>query len=392
MASTMVTVGGTESEEQTPVRDDRSRAVILTVGGLVAGLLLGVLFTGAGPGEEAASPGTAVGEPDATPTTTLPPTTTTTIEVVPSRLATMVPGMLDVLVAGAVNRNSVQVVTKWEPSGRAPTVEPLPWGAFITDSSATWLASGSTNRWVTGATLWVGNAAHMEPVTSTLAGGPVWHTRFPGQLAWLEPTPEFGRNLMTAQFVAGQPATPRPLFAVEDTTNLVGFSDAGFLMTRYGPGSGELELRNEDGEVLASREIATGPLAVGGDLVLVTDPDGVQLLLDHQLNTVGLAPWAPDCSWATWGPNGSQVGLQCGFGNDQRFEYWDEPLTQSAPLFSHTGDEYADMGFTTNGTPFVVTIESLRPSSTIIFYLESEGNSYEVEYPGLVQWLTTLRS
>jgi hypothetical protein len=98
MASTMVTVGGTESEETLPERDVGSRGVILVVGGLVAGLLLGVLFTGPGPGDEAAPPETAVGVPAASPTTNPPLTTTTTIEVVPSRLATMVPGMLDVLV------------------------------------------------------------------------------------------------------------------------------------------------------------------------------------------------------------------------------------------------------------------------------------------------------
>lgn len=387
----MVTVGGTESEEQLPVREERSRGIVLVVGALVAGLLLGVLFTGNGPGEEAASPGTAVGEPDATPTTN-PPTTTTTIEVVPSRLATMVPGMLDVLVVGGVNRNSSQVVTKWEPAGRAPTVEPLPWGHFVADSSATWLASVTLNRWVTGSTLWVGNTAHMEPVTSTLAGGPVWHTRFPGQLAWLGPTPEAGRNLMTAQFVAGQTATPRAVVEVDVQTNLVGWTSAGFLTARYGPGSGELELRDTAGEIQATREIATGPVAVGRNLIFAPDVDGTQVLLDHNLETVAAAPWDADCHRAAWGPNGLQVSLLCGLGDNQRFEYWQDPLALTVPQFVRTGEEFTDIGFTTNGTPYVVTIESLRPASTIIFFVSSGGEAYEVAYPGLVNWLATLRS
>ena len=391
MASTMVTVGGTESEEQHPGRDDRSRGVILIIGGLVAGLLLGVLFTGNVPVDEVVSPGTAVGEPDATPTTGPPLTTTTTIEVVPSRLATMVPGMLDVLVAGAVNRNSMQVVTKWEPSGRAPTVEPLPWGVFLADSSATWLASGTTNRWVAGSTLWVGNTAHMEPVTSALASGPVWHTRAPSQLAWLETSPE-GRTLMTAQFVAGQIATPRPVISVDDTTNLVGWTSAGFLTTRYGPGSGELELRDSAGVVHTTREIATGPLAVGPNLIVVTDIDGTQSLLDHALDTIGAAPWDPDCHRAVWGPIGRTVALHCGFGDGQRFEYWQDPTSLTVPQFVRAGDEFADFGFTTNGTPYVATIETLRPSSTIIFYLAAEDTTYEVPYPGLVVSLVALRS
>lgn len=387
----MVTVGGTESEEQLPVREERSRGVILIVGGLVAGLLLGVLFTGNDPVEESASPGTAVGEPAATPTTSPPLTTTTATEVVPSRLATMVPGMLDVLVTGAVNRNSAQVVTKWEPSGRVPTVEPLPWGVFIADSSATWLASGTTNRWVVGATLWVGNTAHMEPVTSSLASGPVWHTRLPGQLAWLETTRE-GRTLMTAQFVAGQPAIPRAVLSVDDTTNLVGWTDAGFFTTRYGPGSGVLELRDDTGAVHTTTEIATGPLAVGRSLIVATDLDGTQILADHALTTVGVAPWDPDCHRAVWGPINRTVALHCGFGDGQRFEYWQDPTRLTVPQFVHTGEEYADIGFTTNGTPYVATIETLRPSSTIIFYLAAEDTTYEVPYPGLVVSLATVRS
>ena len=386
----MVTVGGTESETQPPARDDRTRGVVLVVGALVAGLLLGVLFTGGPRDEETASTGTAVGEPAATPTTN-PPLTTTTTEVVPSRLATMVPGMLDVLVASAVNRNSSQVVTTWEPSGRAPTVEPLPWGVFIADSSATWLASGTTNRWVAGATLWVGNTAHMEPVTSTLASGPVWHTRFPGQLAWLETTPE-GRFLYTAQFVAGQAATPRAVLAVDDRTNLIGWTSAGFLTTRYGPESGALELRDSAGEVQTTREIAAGPLAVGPNLIVATDIDGTQILLDHDLDAVGVAPWDADCNRAVWGPINRTVALHCGFGDGQRFEYWQDPTRLTAPQFVRDGDEFADIGFTTNGTPYVATIETLRPSSTIVFYLAAEDRTYEVAYPGLVVSLAAMRS
>ena len=390
MATTMVTVGGTESDERDPTEHERSRGVILIVGGLVAGLLLGVLFTGEGPIEDAASPGTAVSEPAGAPTTS-PPSTTTTVDVAPPRLATMVPGMLDVLVAGAVNRNSVQVVTKWEPSDRAPTIESLPWGVLVADASATWLAAGTTNRWVAGATLWIGNTAHMEAVTSSLAAGPVWHTRFPGELAWLETSPD-GRTLTTALFVAGQPATPRRLFSVDDTTNLVGYTSTGFVTTRYGAGSGVLELRDTAGEILTTVEIATGPLAVGRDLIFATAPDGSGVFLDHDLQTVAVAPWEPDCLRMVWGPNGRQAVLQCGVGDAQRFEFWQDPLRLTVPQFVHTGDEYAAMGFTTNGTPYVVTLESLRLSSTIVFFPVADQQPYEVEHPGLVQWLTTVRS
>jgi hypothetical protein len=163
-------------------------------------------------------------------------------------------------------------------------------------------------------------------------------------------------------------------------------------VTRYGPGSGELELRNGAGEVVKTAEIATGPLTVGPSLILATNLDGEQVLLDHDLNTVGAAPWDADCLRAAWGPIGVQVAVQCGFGDNQRFEFWPDPLDLTEPLFTHAGDQYADLGFTTNGTPYVATVDSLRPSSTIIFFLPAQGQTYEVAYPGLVVWLASVRN
>lgn len=358
------------------------------VAGLVAGLVLGALFTGASP-DEADPTSTAVSEPDASPTTTVRLTTTTT-DAAPTRLATMVPGMLDVLVTSAVDRNGMSVVTTWQPAGRGPTVEPLPWGDLIADASRTWLAFGGPNRWVAGRSLWVGNAVHMEPVTSQLLSGPVWHTRFPGTLAWIEGTFE-GGTLMTTELIAGQLVTPRAVTAVDDRTNLVGWNDVGFLTARFGPGSGTLELRGADGEVTETIEISQGPITVGRDFVVVGDAAGDQILLDQSLTRVAAAPWEGDCQRAAWGPNGLTVAVLCGFGADQRYEYWQDPISQSEPLFTHSGEEYTDFGFASNGIPFVAWIESLRPASTILFYQPANGDEYEISYPGLAQWLETVR-
>lgn len=390
MTPTVVTVGGTETDNQTgPPREPRSRGLVLLVVGLGAGLVLGALFTGTTP-DEAGPTSTAVSEPDASPTTTVRLTTTTT-DSAPTRLATMAPGMLDVLVTSAVDRNGMSVVTSWQPAGRGPTVEPLPWGDLIADASKTWLAFGGPNRWVAGRTLWVGNPAYMEPVTSQLLFGPVWHTRHPGTLAWVEGTFE-GGTLMTTELVAGQLATPRAVTAVDASANLVGWNDVGFLTARFGPGSGTLELRGADGEVIETIEIAQGPITVGRDFVIVVDPDGDQILLDQTLTPVAAAPWGNDCQRAAWGPNGVTVALLCGFGTDQRFEYWPDPLTQSEPHFTHSGEEYTDFGFASNGLPFVAWIESLRPASTILFYHPANGGEYEISYPGLAQWLESLQS
>lgn len=391
MTPTVVTVGGTETDNETgPPREPRSRGLVLVLAGLGAGLVLGALFTGAGPIDVTGPSSTAVSEPGASPTTTVRLTTTTT-ESAPSRLATMAPGMLDVLVTTAVDRNGVSVVTTWQPAGRGPTVEPLPWGDLTADASKTWLSFGGPNRWLAGRTLWVGNPAYMEPVTSQLLFGPVWHTRYPGTLAWIEGTPDSGA-LMTTELVAGQVATPRHVTAVDGLTTLAGWNDVGFLTARYELSSGTLELRGAAGEVIETIEISQGPITVGRDLIVVVDPDGDQILLDQTLTPVAAAPWEDDCQRSAWGPNGLTVAVLCGFGTNQRYEYWQDPLTQPEPLFTHSGEEYTDFGFASNGIPFVAWIESLRPASTILFYHPANGDEYEVSYPGLAQWLESLRS
>lgn len=388
MTSEMVTVRGTEPEQVDGGPGPRWRGPLFLIMGLVAGLTLGALFTGADPGESLASDGTVVGGPDAAPTTTLPPTTTTT-DVAPSRLATMVPGMLDVLVTSAVDRNSASVVTVWRPSAESPTIEQLPWGILTTDASRMWLATSTVGRWAGGRTLWIGNAAYMEPVTSHLAVEPVWHTRLPGHLAWIEDTPD-GRLLKTAQFVSGQASSPRTVAAVDGVTTVAAWTDAGIVTQRFDSQIGALEVRDDSGAVVATREIAAF-LGAGRDLIAVIEPDGSQALLDLELGLVALAPWGRDCHRAVWGPNGVIVAVQCGFGNAQRFEYWRDPLTLGVPSFLHSGQEYADFGFASNGFPYVTWIESLRPASSILFHAPADGSEHTITYPGLITSIETLQ-
>lgn len=388
MTAQMVTVRGTEPEQVDGGPGPRWRGLLLLVLGLVAGLTLGALFTGADPGESLGSDGTVVGEPDAAPTTTLRLTTTTT-DGAPTRLATMVPGLLDVLVTSAVDRNSGSVVTVWRPTGENPTVEPLPWGTLTADASRTWLATSTLGRWAAGRTLWIGNSAYMEPVTAHLVFEPVWHTRLPGQLAWIEDTPD-GRALQTAQFVAGQPSSPRTVATVDGVTSLAAWTDGGIVTQRFDGQLGTLELRDDSGAVVTTRDIAAF-LGAGRDLIAVIEADGSQALLDENLNLVAAAPWGTDCHRVAWGPNGLTVTVLCGFGNAQRFEYWQDPLTLSEPLFRHSGEEYTDFGFASNGLPFVVWIESLRPASTILFYSPADGSEHTITYPGLISSIETLQ-
>ncbi|MEX2280323.1 MAG: hypothetical protein WEA76_09575, partial [Acidimicrobiia bacterium] len=237
--------------------------------------------------------------------------------------------------------------------------------------------------------LWIGNAAYMEPVTSYLVFEPSWHTRLPGQLAWIEDTPE-GRVLQTGEFVAGQPSSPRTVVAIDGVTSLAAWTDGGIVTQRFDDQLATLELRDETGVVGATRDIAAF-LGAGRDLMAVIEADGSQALLDENLELVAAAPWGTDCHRVVWGPNGLTVAVLCGFGDAQRFEYWQDPLTQSQPLFTHSGEEYTDFGFASNGLPFVVWIESLRPASTILFYQPANGGEYMITYPGLVESLESLQ-
>lgn len=385
--TSMVTVHGTEPDERT---SQRSRGLIYAVVGLVAGLGLGALFTGtgSGPGGDLSPDSTAIGPPDGTLSTTTLPSTTT--RPTPVRLATLVPGMLDVLVASAVDGSGMSVVTVWTPSGRVPTVEPLPWGGLVADASRSWLAFGGPNRWVVGETLWVGNPAHMEPVSSALVSAPVWHVRLPGELAWIEDTAA-GRVLMTARFVAGRDAIPREVAPVGDGIRVVGWTDGGYLTTRFEDDAGHLQLRDLQGQVQTEIEISKFAVSVGATLVAAVDPEGNHLLLDHGLATVGAAPWDADCPRVVWSPSGLAVMLLCGLGNSSRIEYWQDARVDTTPTFTHAGKTYTDLGFTSNGLPYGVWNDSLRPASTVFFHHPIDGTTYEVSHPGRVQWLVSVQ-
>jgi len=387
MTLTMVTVGGSETEQKGHApRDMRSRGLPFVIVGLVSGLLLGALFTGSRTGETGPT-GTVVGEPDASPVT-VPPTTSTT-EVLPSRLATMAPGMLDTLVTSAIDRNSMSVVTIWEPSGRNPTVVTLPWGDVTTDATKTWLSLGTPGRWMAGRTLWVGNTAYMEPVSSRLVGEPVWHARLPGRLAWIETTSE-GWFLMSGGFVAGQTTTPRRIVSLDEGTTLVAWTDSGLVTATFDDVGMTLELRGETGEVLTTRPVGT-VLGSGPNLIAISEPTGDQVLLDPMLRPAAGAPWGPDCFRVEWSPSGLAAAVHCGMGDTQRWEYWQDSLNFSEPLYSHLGQEYTDFGFATTGLPFVAWIDPLRPASTILFYHPADGQEYTVTYPGRAMWLEAIQ-
>jgi hypothetical protein len=388
MAAVMVTVGGSETEggPGSPTPPGR-RGPLYVVLGLAAGLILGVLFNGATSGRDPTSD-TVVESPAAAPATSLPLTTTTT-EVVPSRLATMAPGVLDTLVVSAVDRNSMSVVTTWRPSDRIPTVQTLPWGDLVADATGTWIATAGPTRYTTESTLWVGNAAYMEPVSTRLLAGPVWHRRLPGLLAWVEESTD-GPVLMRAEFVAGRRIVPVRVSAVPSGV-LVAWNDAGFVVAD----ADGLALWDEAGTVIAT---AGGqPIGASRSYVATTGQKPEQVLLTSTLEPVGPAPWEADCTRVTFSPIGVSALVWCGSGDSQRVEYWGDPANlrgipadQQAPLFVNEGEEYVDLGFTSNGIPFFAYIDPIRPTSAIIFHHPADGSFHVVYYPGRIQHMTSV--
>ena len=381
MATTMVTVGHPEAPDKPP-KEPRSRGSILAAVGLGAGLALGALFTGGDPSEEPTAD-TVVSEPDAAPTTTIVSTTTT--DVVEPRLATLVPGMLDVLIASGVDLNGVQTVTQWQPADRGPVRSQLPWGSFEPDVSTAWLAVATPSRWIAGSTLWVGNSAYLEPVTADLIDGPVWHSRRPGNLAWVEDTGD-GPVLTVAEFVPGRTAIPRPVVGLDEGTDLIGWWETGFVTQT----SDSLQLRDTDGAVVREVGGVHAVTGLGRDVVTIIGAEGGTGAFDTELTPLAPPGWDNDCDRVVWSPGGAASGVLCGVGPDRRFEYWADPFNSEAPFFVEFGHEFTDLGFTTNGLPFAAWIDPIRVTSTIVFFHPADGSVRLLDHPGRIQHLTSV--
>ena len=381
MGATMVTVSGTESDS--PPEHPRSRGAILMVVGVAAGLTLGILFTGGTP-TDGPTESTVVASPDADPPR---PTTTTTNVAPPLRLGTMVPGMLDTLVATVIDRTGSSIVTVWAPSGHAPVPEPLPWTRLTVDASERWLAGRTVNRWTNQATLWVGNTAYMEPVSAVLGGDPVWHPHVPGWLAWIEDSP--GAPLLTvAEFIPGRVASPQAVGEVSPETAVAWWNDLGIVTVEWAASldsATELQLRGDGGDVSHSVEI---DYVLGtGRQVIAVQADGDQVLLDQQLNVVTGVPWASDCTRVEFGPHNFNALLMC----DGTVEYWLDVVTDSEPVFQFPSANYAGVGFTRDGIPYAFRVDPIRIATTIEFYFHAQAVIYEVPHPGRVVWLETVR-
>lgn len=388
MTGTMVTVGSsdTQPEGTSPARPPGPRSGLLVAAGLVVGLGLGILFTG-GPGQsdEATTQDTSVGQPEADPVTT---TTTTVATTTASRLATIVPGMLDTLITAAVDRNGVSVVTAWEPSDRSPSVRSLPGGDFAVDASFEWMAMSQPNRITDQQALWVGDENRMEPIASGVAGRPVWHTRRPGQLAWLE-VRDGAPTIRTARFVAGQTAVPDGDISVEVGTALVAWTDAGFLL--FQPSESTLTLLDEDGVELVTVP-ASGFVGAGVDMVAYIDAADGAVLATADLREGGTAPWGAECHRGEFNPLSGTLLLLCATaaGTD-RVEYWvDGSAAGLQSAVEHP--DIADIGFTSGGLGYAAQVDSLRPASTITFFIPAlEEGTADVSYPGRIQHLVSVR-
>lgn len=353
--------------------------------GVVAGLTLGALFTGDTRTDTPAQ-STVVASPEADPP---PPTTTTTNVVPPMRLGTMVPGMLDTLVATVINRTGTSVVTVWAPSGHAPVPELLPWTRLTVDASERWLAGSTSNRWTDQATLWVGNTAYMEPVSAVSGGDPVWHPHLPGWLAWIEDT-SGAPVLTTAQFIPGRVASPRAVGEVSPQTTVAWWNDLGIVTVEWAESAEsrtQLQLRGDAGEITHSFEI--DEVLGTGRQVIAVQSDGAQVLLDQQLNVVAGVPWASDCTNVEFGPHGFNALLMC--DERGRVEYWLDVVTDSEPVFQFPSSNYAGVGFTTDGIPYAFRVDPIRLATTIEFYLPTQAAVYEVAHPGRVVWLEVVR-
>jgi len=364
------------------------RGLLLALAGLVIGLGMGVVFTGIPTDTTTATTTGAVASPAQPPTTVA--TTVTTVEPVPRRLATLVPGLLDTLVASVVDQSGMSVVTVWRPADRSPGSGPLPAGVLMADAGRRWLAAMTKNRYTDGSTLWVGNAAYMEPVTQSVTSM-TWHARLPSQLAWVEDT-EAGATLRRARFLTGRfAAQPVDVAPVDDASSVVWWNDVG--ITLLNTTTQQLTLYSEQGEALETVG-ASEVVAAGANYLAIVDGTGEPMLLDRRLRPVRPAPWLTDCHRGTFNPAAAaNLLLVCGDTPEaERVAYWYDAATDERASVGFLQPGIVEFGFTSDGIGYTVTQEQVRPVSTIRFFDQAGQHETVLQYPGRISSLASMRS
>jgi hypothetical protein len=383
-----ITVGGLEpdrDDERPPGRSDVKLIAFIAVAAVV-GAVLGAAFTSPGsPAADAPTETTTAGidEPEVVTTTTVPVTTTQ-----PDRLAVRVPGFSDVLVLVSAQLGAQTGTLGWEPSDRGPVDRSLPEVPMEVDAARLWLAGVAESRYLTDNVLWVGNDRWMEPIATDVTGA-VWHQRFPGRLAWVEPGDQQS-TLVIGTFQTGRPVSTTTAALDTPAAIPVWFGDDGVLVDM---GTGSFRLYDAVGSLVAEYD-ADRFLAGAADVFLLVVDDRVEAV--PQLRPTWTTPIDAECTDGEFSPAGDgSLALRCPTDDRWSMQIWYLGIDSAtaAQQYSRVANEITAPTWSSDGR-FAVAADQdpTRVRSNLVFVEVASWIGREIPIRGIVTSVATVRN
>lgn len=367
---------------------------MLLVIGVVAGLLLGGVFgRSPQPGELTAAP---ADEPVAAP----PSFTTTTARSQVSRLATLVPGLVDAVVITTPADLGGRQVWVWEATDGVPVTRPLPGGELANDLSGGWLTAITPNRFSIANALWVGDDNRMDPVATNVISA-TWSRAEPARVVWSEITPTAETVLVEAHFQDQAQPERRAIARIPPGSYPVWWTGLGVVVTT----TRELTFIDPDG--VESLQLEARFLG-GGRLygVIASPGETARVVSAARLETVGKVPWSPECTSVVFSPvDPATAAVLCGDGGaggdeSSRVEVWriggegPDPLDTFDLMAAVEGvDGGVVPAWSPDGRFLVVALpDRLRPRSDLLFVDMLTGEQLRVPFRARILGLAFART
>ncbi len=382
--SPIIPAGAEPDEPEGGVRRRRGAAGLVLVG-LVVGVVLGGLFG------SARAPTLPTTVPEEEPVVA-PPSFTTTTTRVPrdvTRLATMVPGLVDGVVITIPADLGGRQVWVWEASAEAPTPRPLPGGELAADLGGLWLSSVTPSRFSIGNALWIGDDDRMDPAATNVIGA-TWSSSLPARVIWSEITSTAETVLVEAELRTRGSPQRRVIARIPPGAYPVWWTEAGVVVAT----SRRLTFIDDAGRVAAQ---ADGTFLAGGSTFGVAELGGSVQLVSADLTPLMEVPWGRDCGIVSFSPTDpGTVAVVCGAAADSRLEVWTMGDTEGSGWEVAVTVEGVDRvvpAWSPDGR-FVASASTdrFRPRSDLVFADLETGARYRIPFRARVLGLAFTRT
>lgn len=341
------------SVDQGPDPQPRSGRV---VGALVALVAAGILVVaGSGTPEEVTED----------PSESLPPPPSGPTTRPGERLGSLVPGLTGTVVVSVTDPGGGLQLLRWSAAEPSPTVTDLPPGTLTSDAWGRYLAVLVDNRYQAGDTLWIGDASYLEPLAFR-AESVVWHSAWPGWLAWSSPDDAMVRRgrirLGGSEVILGEVepgGSGRPVW----------WADRRLVL--HDQVLARLTVIGERGQVLGQMSDVAWFVNGGPLFAAVATPDRA-LLVAPDLTVESPAPWSADCTSGEFSPmSQTRIALLCSSGADrvQRLQVWERGESGFALVYEETVEGALPPRWDPSGRVLVVPLVDARRSATDLLFL-----------------------